>query len=176
MKRTWNGKTGTSIAGRVLVVAEQDVAGRQRQVVHRAGRCRRPSAGRRCGRDPARSRARRSTGSRSSDHPLDPEADAVAGLKQRRRVARGIEEAHRRCCRSCSSRSGPAEADTPVCAAADRNGAARNAERPAPCGAAWRCAGPCRPGSNSRDGCRARRRDRSARCGSPRSHRRSRPV
>ena len=102
--------------GGVFVVAEQQVAGSERQRVHRAGGADAPAQRARSGPGPARWRARWPTGSRSSDHLLDAEADAVARLQQRRRIARRIEEAHRRCCRSCSSRSGPSEAETPVCA------------------------------------------------------------
>ena len=99
-----------------VVVAEQQVAGGERQRVHRAGRADAPAQRARAARGPARWPARWRTGSRSSDHLLDAEADAVAGLQQRRRVLRRVEEAPSSVLPIVFQPLGPSEADTPVCA------------------------------------------------------------
>ena len=90
-----------------VVVAQQQVAGGQRQRVHRARGAHAPAQGaeaaqvlhrgQRGGRQDLDHRNTRSTRNRM----LSP------GCKQGRRVLRGVEEAHGWCGRSCSSRSGP---------------------------------------------------------------------
>ena len=174
-KRTSNGKHRDLDAGGAPVVAEQEVAAasarssmapavptpqrrlpRAAEVLH--------------GRQRARSR-----GSRSSQDPSTRKRMLSPGCSSGGRVARRVEEGTSWCCRWCSSRSGPPRRRR---RSAHRRSRPRRpgCSAPAPCAAASRCAGPCRRGSNSPDGCRARRPDRAARCGARRSRSTERPV
>ena len=114
--RTSKGKSCASIAAAFRSLPSKKIAAGQRQRIHGAGDPDAPTQG-------AKAAQILHRGQRRAREDLDHritfvglEDDAVARLEQHRRVARDVEEAHRRCVPIVFQPLGPSEAETPVCA------------------------------------------------------------